>query len=93
VVDKNPPDIFILDPNHEKSVLYQFVLGGKKAVLSQRILAEKNIDTVMMYRACDKASHPSLVSTHHSCNRLNNATEKRDPSPAICTIYQKLLQS
>ena len=101
VVAKNPPgkpfheggDAFILDPNHADGVLCQFVLGGKKVVSPQRILREKNIDTVSRQRACDKVSRPSLLSTHHSSKRQTNATEKRDSMPIIRPVYQKLIES
>ena len=101
VVAKNPPgkpfheggDAFILDPNHADGVLCQFVLGGKKVVSPQRILREKNIDTVSRQRACDKVSRPSLLSTHHSSKRQTNATEKRASTTIIRPVYQKLIES
>ena len=101
VVAKNPPgkpfhergDAFILDPNQEEGVLCQFVLGRKKVVSPQRILREKNIDTVSRQRACDKVSRPSFLSTHHPSKRQTNATEKRDYLPIIRPVFQKFIES
>ena len=101
VVGKNPPgkpfhkggNASILNPNHEYGVLCQFVLGGKKILSFQRILRENNIDTVRRKQAFDTVSHSSLLSTHHACNRLNNSTEKRVPTPTIHIVYQKLIES
>jgi hypothetical protein len=101
MVVKNPPgrpfhkggDAFILDPNHAEGVLCQFVLGGKKVVSPQRILREKNIDTVSRQHACDKVSCPSLLSTHHSSKRQTNATKKRDSTPIIQPVFQKIIKS
>ena len=86
-------DAFILDPNHEYFDFCQCVFGGKKIVSPQRILREKNIDTISRQWACDKASSPALLSAHHACNRLNNSTEKGDPTTTIHTVYQKLIES
>jgi hypothetical protein len=84
VVGNNPPgkpfhegdDASILDPNHENGVLCQFVLRGQKVAEPQRILRENCIDTVSRQQSCNKSSSLSLLSTPHSCNRLNTATEK-----------------
>jgi hypothetical protein len=71
----------ILDPKHENDVLCQFVLGGRKVVSPQRILREKFFNTISRQQACKKASHPSLLTTHNSFNRLDNAVEKSDLAP------------
>ena len=82
---------FVLDPNHEYCVICRIVLAGKNIELSQRILRKKNIDT--RQQACNKFSCPSLMSTDHTRNRLNNSTEKRDQTQTICSVYQKLIES
>jgi len=87
VVGKNPPDkpfhaggnAFILDPNLNTVSFVNF-FGREEDCLSQRIQREKNIDTVSRQQACDKVSCPSLLSTHHTGNRMNNSTDKRDPT-------------
>jgi len=51
VVLSNPPgkhkggDAIIFDPNHQNGILCQFILGRRK-VLPQTILREKNIETL-----------------------------------------------